>query len=60
MEEAKSDAVVDAVVEKDDNSQGFGVGHGAREIIGMEAVEDRDCHGCGVCPQEVGKDLVWF
>jgi Pyruvate/2-oxoacid:ferredoxin oxidoreductase delta subunit len=60
MEEAESDAAVDATVEKDDDSEGFGVGHEAKEIIGIEAVEDRNCHGCGVCPQEAGKDLVWF
>jgi Pyruvate/2-oxoacid:ferredoxin oxidoreductase delta subunit len=60
MKEAESDAAVEAAVEKDNDSKEFGVGYGAREIMGMEAVEDRNCHGCGVCPQEAGKDLVWF
>jgi hypothetical protein len=41
MEEAKSDTAIDATTEKDGDSEGLGVGHGAREIIGMEAVEDR-------------------
>uniref|UniRef100_A0A2N9HUH1 Uncharacterized protein n=1 Tax=Fagus sylvatica TaxID=28930 RepID=A0A2N9HUH1_FAGSY len=59
MEEAKSDAAIDATTEKDGDSKGLGVGHGAREIIGMEAVEDHDCHGCGLWPKEAGKDLVW-
>ena len=60
MEEAKNDAAIDSTAEKDGDSEGLGAGHGAREIIGMEAVEDRDCHGCDLCPQEAGKDLVWF
>ena len=60
MEEAKNGAAIDATSEKDGDCEGLGVGHGAREIIGMEAVEDCDCHGCGLCPQEAGKDLVWF
>lgn len=38
VEEAKSDAAVDAAAEKDGDSEGLGVGHGAREIIVMEAV----------------------
>uniref|UniRef100_A0A2N9HIL1 4Fe-4S ferredoxin-type domain-containing protein n=1 Tax=Fagus sylvatica TaxID=28930 RepID=A0A2N9HIL1_FAGSY len=57
MEEVKSDAAIDAIAKKDGNSEGLGVGHGA---TGMEAVEDHDCHGCGLCLQEAGKDLVWF
>ena len=60
MEEAKSDVAIDATAEKDGDFEGLGVGHGAKEIIGMEAIEGRDCHGCGLCPQEARKDLVWF
>jgi hypothetical protein len=60
MEEAESDAAVDAAVKKDNDSKGFGVGHGAREIMGMEVVEDRDCHGCGVCLNRQGRTLYSF
>ena len=59
LEEAKSDAAIDATIEKNGDTEGLGVGHGAREIIGIEAVEDRDCHGCGLWPKEAGKGLVW-